>query len=179
MTYRLLAHALGRFAFSMVLFTGVAHAKDRGFVGLDKDGDNKLSRAEVREAAKHVIKQWDADASGRLEEVEFILALFRLWDADGNKKLSATEFRIGHILWNHKAKTRPFSAFDKNRNGSVSETEFEAAARRIKYFQHYDQNGSGRISRGELAGSMMQTFDENRDGHLGENEWPIMAVFAR
>lgn len=156
------------------VWSGAAHAKERGFRALDLDGDERLSREEVRSGAATLLASWDQDGNKRLDEVEFSAALFKLWDSDKSGTLSDYEYRIGHVLWLPSLKLKPLSRFDRNGDGKLQSKEFGRAAGSAGYFAHFDQNKSGRISKGELAGTMMQAFDENRDGVLGVNEWPFV-----
>jgi calcium-dependent protein kinase len=87
------------------------------FRALDKDGNGKLSQAELRSGIKE---------AGVLANIEDIL---EKCDADGNGYVDYTEFLTATINWkNSMSQNRlesAFEAFDLDNNGSISLSEIK------------------------------------------------------
>ncbi len=108
-----------------VLAGGVALAGQGKFSRADKDGDGKVSVAEIDERHKEFLAQADADKDGFVTEAE-MAALRDSHEAD------------------MKAKRFP----DANKDGFVDKVEFDEAQR--ARFAELDKNSDGRISEDEM-----------------------------
>lgn len=121
MNKRLAAAAAVTFA----LAGGVALAGPGKFSKADKDGDGKVSVAEIDERHKEFLAKADADKDGFVTEAEME---------------AMHEARKAEM----QAKRFP----DANKDGFVDRREYEDAAR--ARFAELDKNGDGRVSEEEM-----------------------------
>lgn len=80
------------------------------------------------------------------------------------------------------------SKFDSNANGTIELDEFEALwleqkrSRMVDKFQHFDENGDGQITVGEIAtpmNFMFQHMDRNNDGNITKEEMDQMHRYKK
>ena len=125
------------------------------FKAFDKDGDGKVTRAEVQAGRAERVKAVDADGDGLLSAEEMIAAdLVRekvrvedrvkariaAQDADGDGKLSAAELMVP------PGAARLFDRIDADNDGAVTEAELTQA-------------------RAAMRQKMMDRMQDRRDGH--------------
>ena len=106
------------------------------FKAFDKDGDGKVTRAEVQAGRAERVKGIDADGDGLLSADEMIAAdlaqetariearvkgRIAVQDADGDGKLSAAEMMVP------PGPARLFDRIDADRDGTVTEAELAQA----------------------------------------------------
>jgi Ca2+-binding EF-hand superfamily protein len=71
---------------------GRAHSGE--FARWDRDGNGWLDRDEASDRLVSVFDAYDADASGRVTDLELNDALFREWDADEDGRVEPREWRV-------------------------------------------------------------------------------------
>jgi len=133
--------------------------KGPNFADLDKNGDNVLSQSEVR---------------GRM------LDNFAQLDKDGNGTLSQDE--MPQAKGGHQHKRPTFADLDTNKDGSLSEAEYniqpkghKAKGHQGQYFQKMDKNSDGVLDKTEVRGRLLANFDQldaDNNGTLSPEELP-------
>jgi calmodulin len=121
------------------------------FKAFDKNGDGKLSKAEIKEGCK-IIKP-----SLTEEEIEKLISKY---DFTGDGMFDYAEFLKlleSHILMSNY---ETFKAFDKNGDGKLSKAEIKDACKKImksmsdveieQLINKYDITGDGMIDYGEF-----------------------------
>lgn len=156
---------------------------------LDKDGDGKLSNAEVPEGIRRAFARLDSDGDGMLDKRELArlpragqpnAAFFGRLDRDGDGRLSKEEVP--------EALRERFDRLDANSDGVVSAQEWEmamayrnraaggpgrAAETPKQAFNNQDADADGRLTRSEAKGEFARRFDQldaNKDGKLDLRE---------
>jgi calcium-dependent protein kinase len=128
------------------------------FESLDKNGDGKLSKAELIEGYKNFYSEVDFD----------INELMAQCDADGNGYLEYTEFLAGAMNWhNVMSKQRLLSAFklyDHDGNGKISSKELADTLSGIA------------LDEKEFL-DIMQKADANHDGEIDFEEFEELMKF--
>jgi Ca2+-binding EF-hand superfamily protein len=140
----------------------------QSFTNHDWNGDGRLAGDEVRIGAQRGTN-WDtADHDpDRFERyVSWTAAGFTNLDHNRDRRITANE-------WHFDRET--FRRVDRNRDGSLSETEFLGANYdddRVDSFDDLDWNNNGRVERSEWHGSnpAFTDLDRNRDGALSRFE---------
>lgn len=117
--------------------------------------------------AASLVKRYDADNNGYLEEKEFdgqnnaqyLAAQFAAWDADGDGKVFPTEIEADYARRQAPAMSR-VSAMVNDRGVSL--------------FASLDADGDGRLGLRERnqAGDRLRTYDKNDDGKVTPDEMP-------
>ena len=139
--------------------------KGPNFTDLDKNGDNVLSQEEVQ---------------GRM------LDNFAQLDKDGNGTLSQDEMPIGKNGKQGKSQRhheRPtFAQLDTNKDGNLSEAEYNAKPQGNKdkgherqNFQQMDKNHDGALDKTEVRGRLLANFEQldvDNSGSLSSTELP-------
>ena len=126
------------------------------FARWDVDADQTVTLDEWERRGDEVFTQLDVDASGDLSEGE-VEAGYDLFDINGDGVLTRDEVRSsaidtdgdGVITREEWRGAQMVRAFDANRDGVVSRNEYRE--RRRRSFARYDRDGSGGLSRSELA----------------------------
>lgn len=121
---------------------------------MDTNGDGRISLDEYLTAATTSFKRIDTQSQGSVDATQLA------------KSPAATE----RIL--HRAKAL-VNHLDKAGNGYVTPDEFRVAA--TKRFARLDQNGDGRLTRGEL-GKRFDKLDANHDGVVTQDEFLAAAA---
>jgi Ca2+-binding EF-hand superfamily protein len=141
---------------------------DRSFINHDWNGDGQLSGAEVRVGAQRNTNWEEADhVPNRYERyVSWTQAGFDNLDHNRDGRIAANE-------WHYDTET--FRRVDRNRDGSLDQTEFlgvDVDDARDDNFDDLDWNNNGRVERSEWYGSesVFSSMDRNRDGVLSRFE---------
>jgi Ca2+-binding EF-hand superfamily protein len=146
---------------------------DQSFRNHDWNGDGVLSGDEVRPGAeRRVAKERDElddfDSPDREYELrDWTAANFRNIDHNKDNRITRDEWHFDR---------EGFRRADHNRDGVISRTEFLGGGDedddREDRFRVLDENGDGRIARGEWHGSVRQfnALDDNRDGFISRAE---------
>ena len=108
-------------------------------------------------------------------------------DLDHDGKVTLSEFKTMEA----KREARMFARLDTNKDGKISQAEFEAAPRREpqpgetprpagmrgRFFQMMDTNGDGVVTKAEMEAAGQRRFDmadTNHDGWLSKGEMILM-----
>ncbi len=95
---------------------------------------------------------WDADESGDLYQNEVAMGFFDQWDTDDNGLLTREEYNIGVAKYPALADWTPFfNDWDDDEDGFVSVAEFGAGFADSEYFDEWDVNGNGTLSKSECT----------------------------
>jgi Ca2+-binding EF-hand superfamily protein len=166
----------------------VAALRTPRFAALDKDRDGRIGRAEWN-GGDDGFNQLDADGDGWLSRAEFAppparaeerpadekLAgapmqgdskeLFQRGDRNGDGKITkaeAIDTKLGKL----------FAAIDKDKNGEISEREFQDAyAELMRQASARDEGKSGRKERKNSYTIPFDEWDKDRDGKLSQDEF--------
>ena len=140
----------------------------RSFDVHDWNGDGRLSGQEVAIGAQRNTNWEDADhLPNRFEQnVTWTQAGFNNLDHNRDRRITANE-------WHFDVET--FRRVDRNRDGSLDQTEFLGQGRedlRGDNFDNLDENNNGRVERSEWYGGadVFNELDRNRDGVLSRFE---------
>ncbi len=147
------------------------------FSTLDASGDSYLDADEVAEWVddKGVFRSWDEDADSELDRDEIAGNAFSLWDRDGNGRVSQQEWETATDLWYPSgANFRVYRDWDGDGDSELDADEFReefdtstlgeswrvdtfnAETFKQAYFELYDVDDDGRVSRTEwIDGSRM------------------------
>lgn len=107
---------------------------------LDRDGDGKVSRAEVEQFRIERFQIADANNDGQVSVAEYV-----------DEYAGRLERRIENERTSHVEQTRTrFKSLDKNNDGSVSWEEYKASGDRA--FVRFDPENSGRVIATESHG---------------------------
>jgi Ca2+-binding EF-hand superfamily protein len=122
---------------------------ERGFRGLDRNRDNRVTRAE-----------WPFDREG-----------FRRADHNGDGVITRTEFFSQDQVDDDRGD--PFPYLDANRDGRISRDEWHGSPTR---FAMLDENHDGFVTRFEMLGTtppsdLFTSLDSNRNGFITFDEW--------
>ena len=107
----------------------------------------------VAEPVALLAVSFDKDGDGLTTTIEREAGLRALWpraDADGSGVLSPLEFNAWRAIWLGNADGRPgHVTFDRNVDNRITAEEFmEGFERELR---HFDKDGDGALSRGELV----------------------------
>ncbi len=140
------------------------------FSTLDASGDSYLDVDEIAEWVddKGPFRSWDEDADSELDRDEISGNAFSLWDSDNNGRISEQEWKRGTDLWYpDKVTVRVFGDWDGDGDSELDGDEFKerfdvsalgeswqtdtlgAETFKKAYFELYDVNDDGRVSRAE------------------------------
>jgi Ca2+-binding EF-hand superfamily protein len=112
---------------------------------VDLDGDGALSQAEVREVLKAQLpidcNLWD----------EQLPSLWREWDRDGDGTVDQTEL-LGLVEYARRAMPR---------GADAPIPDIRRFAR--QWFTHFDEDGGGTLSKGEVTRALIKTFRQPED----------------
>jgi Ca2+-binding EF-hand superfamily protein len=151
---------------------------------LDKDGDQRLGRAEVRaDLVARAFAYADRNGDGLIDERELDALVravdqrlaerdrgaeqprayrvpFDAWDKNGDGRLAIEEWVDERHL---------FPRVDADRDAAVTRDEIERYRRSVEgttFFERFDLDGDGRVTRGEFAGPPggFRRADRNGDG---------------
>jgi hypothetical protein len=128
----------------------------------------------------------DTDGDGRVSQAEFVAArTARLSEADANRDGQVTREEAQAAWQANRSERRGqmFARLDTDRNGSISEAEFEAArperaGRGGQRMQRQERRAGRAFARGPVqveqartrASEAFATLDADRDGYLSEIE---------
>ncbi len=147
------------------------------FTTLDTSGDSYLDTDEIAEWVddKGTFRSWDEDVDSELDRDEIAGNAFSLWDSDGNGTVSQQEWQTATDLWYPSgANFRVYSDWDGDGDSELDADEFReefdsstlgeswradtlnAETFKKAYFELYDLDDDGRVSRSEwMDGSRM------------------------
>ena len=156
--------------------TAPAAATAAGFDTLDANGDSYLDEDEIRESADvdSVFDTWNADADSELDRDQIPGNAFRLWDRDGNKKISEEEWRSGTELW--YPENVDVVVFDDADGDGDSELDADEFAER------FDISGLGEawtppsFDKARFKRAYFDLYDTNDDGRVSKDEWEYGAT---
>jgi len=128
----------------------------------------------------------DADADGRVSQAEFVTArTARLTEADANRdgQVTREEAQAAHQANRSERRGQMFARLDTDRNGAISQSEFDAArperaGRGGQRMQRQERLAGRAFARGPVqielsrsrATQAFATLDADRDGYLSEIE---------
>ncbi len=140
------------------------------FSTLDASGDSYLDTDEVAEWVDDtgVFRSWDEDADSELDRDEIAGNAFSLWDSDNNGTVSQQEWETATDLWYPGgANFRVFRDWDGDGDSELDADEFreefdastlgeswrvdafDAETFKKAYFELYDLDDDGRVTRSE------------------------------
>ncbi len=133
----------------------------RLFELLDRDGDDRVTLAEVLEARQERRARLDLDGDGAVEQEEFVAGV--------DKSLAR---RIDRLEESQRPRAkRMLERLDSDGDGRVSETERSAWVGRM--FERLDTNGDARLTQDETRARVERMFaraDVNGDGAIDRQE---------
>ncbi|MCA3718094.1 MAG: EF-hand domain-containing protein [Brevundimonas sp.] len=128
----------------------------------------------------------DADADGRVSQAEFVTArTARLTEADANRdgQVTREEAQAAHQANRSERRGQMFARLDTDRNGAISQSEFDAArperaGRGGQRMQRQERRAGRAFAQGPVqieqarsrATQAFATLDADRDGYLSEIE---------
>ena len=128
----------------------------------------------------------DADADGRVSQAEFVTArTARLTEADANRdgQVTREEAQAAHQANRSERRGQMFARLDTDRNGAISQSEFDAArperaGRGGQRMQRQERRAGRAFAQGPVqieqalsrATHAIATLDADRDGYLSEIE---------
>lgn len=115
----------------------------------DKDGDGKLTQAEIDERSNE---------------------LFAAADTNGDGRVTLEEFKVAFVATAVTPKVRAFQKLDRDGDGKVTEAEYNARAERM--MSRMDRRKDDDDDRGPRRGMRpgMEAFDTDGDGNLSPDE---------
>ena len=146
------------------------------FGTLDANGDSYLDDDEIAESADvdSVFDSWNADADSELDRDQIPGNAFRLWDRDGNKKISEQEWRSGTELWYPEdVDVVVFDDADGDGDSELDADEFE---------ERFDISGLGEawtprsFDKASFKRAYFELYDINDDGRVSKAEWEYGAT---
>jgi Ca2+-binding EF-hand superfamily protein len=128
----------------------------------------------------------DADTDGRVSQAEFVTArTARLTEADANRdgQVTREEAQAAHQANRSERRGQMFARLDTDRNGAISQSEFDAArperaGRGGQRMQRQERRAGRAFAQGPVqieqarsrATQAFATLDADRDGYLSEIE---------
>lgn len=159
----------------VALLTGCRSSKNvEEFTAWDFDRDHRVVAAEfdrgLRESRQ--FDRWDLDSDGELNDTEFARAAFTNWDAGGDGTIDAQEYARAMTAWYPRSATLyTLDQWDYDKDGSVSQLEFEREFFRTGIYRTWDGNRDGEIAYQEFVDGLYATWDQNQDGALDDVEF--------
>jgi Ca2+-binding EF-hand superfamily protein len=164
--------------------------RERRFGAIDTDKSQSIAWEEYLAQGRHQFAVLDRDRDGRVTRAEFEAALAGSAPppASGRTDVTPPQLERPPIERPPARGPRPppptddrqlrasFERIDKDRNGSISLNELDAA--RLEAFQQMDTNGDGRLSRAEIvaargdaAAARFTEIDLNKDSFVSRPEF--------
>ncbi len=148
------------------------------FLGLDTDGDGRLTlpelsrRSRLKDFVASAHAAVDTDHDGVVVFSEFKAGQQRMeflaWDRDGNGLLSLREFHVGAVPWVSPRRSKAvFSALDRDGDSSIN-LEESAGTRGLKQFLDYDRDEDAIVT--------LDEFGKTRYPSAGEGQ--LAGLFA-
>ena len=163
---------------TMMTLAMAAPAAAQDLTPFDSDADGTLDASELRAAfaARGVAAGLDVDGDDLLAPVELAEALHALWDTDENGTLSVGEWDDGVDQWfGEDPVNLAVEVWDRDGDGSVSETELALALEETELFATFDADADGLLGDEELADMTLGTAE---DGLLLEEEDSLLVDMA-
>lgn len=147
-------------------------AKMTRFSKLDADGDGMLDEREIRSGIGPLFDNWDFDENDELVDLEIVHGLFSAWDVDGDDQIDKIEFERGKAIWLPDDASVSYEDFDEDGDHEVTLVDFTQGFY-TKNIAVYDTDAEPSLTSAELADAMLAAYDEDRDGKLSKQEWPM------
>lgn len=104
-----------------------------------------------------------------LHELGFGFFLFVMVDALGGYDVSRDEW--DKFVADFGIKNQKWTEWDEDKNGVVSDQEFDEAIRKSGLFRKWDTNKNAILDKGEFASGVFSRWDNNKDGKLNREEY--------
>lgn len=140
--------------------------EDDEFEVLDANDDEFLDVDEIPEnEGREVFLAWDTDRNAVLDRDEIHGTAFKLWDINRDGRISEAEWTQNADVWYSRPVVEAFADWDNDGDSELDADEFserfdlsavgdrwagetlEEAAFKDAYFELYDANNDGRVSR--------------------------------
>ena len=142
------------------------------FTELDANEDALLDQDEFGAGLEEsgIYEEWDADASGDLNQEEFQAGAFDAWDTDDDEALSEDEFAGASEQWYEQNEAGTFEEWDTNDNGLLDQDEFNQGAETTGLYDEWDANEDEALGEDEFGEGMYARADLDEDAGLSEEE---------
>jgi Ca2+-binding EF-hand superfamily protein len=142
------------------------------FEVFDRNGDRQISKQELRTGIGPLFDDWDYDANDELVDLEIVHGMFNAWDVDGDDEIDEVEFENGKTMWLPDDTSVRYGDFDLDGRPEVTLTEFVTTIR-TSDMSLYNLDADAPLTSYELAEAMLAVYDDDRDGALSREEWPL------
>ncbi len=122
-----------------------------------------------RMTAEEILKRFDKNGDGKLDEDEAAAAHEAMLDAQMQRRAAATAAKPGQIP------PRLLAMFDRNHDGQLDDAE---RAEMRKYLETHGPAGGGGALMG-MRQEIVRRFDQNHDGKIDDAEWAELGPVLR
>ncbi len=148
------------------------------YSGWDKDDDRRLERAEFTQAYVNsgYFTKWSPDG-GPISYEEFYQLMYNAVDDDSSRTIKPDEFYRQLESFALQGFTEHFRVWDNDRNGVLTEKEFNQKIAQTAFACQWDSNNDNVLSVAEMGTGMFYRCDLNDNGWIDPDEFDYWRYF--
>ncbi len=146
------------------------------FEEFDKNMDEKWDNEEFKNFFESNFSEFDTDNDGNLDANEFYAINFRYVDKDNDKTVSPEEWNEGYNYL-YGTYESDFDIFDADKDGILDTDEWNIGLADSEWFNDFDENDDGKISAEEWENGLFESWDDNQDGFIDNDEYTSQSVY--
>lgn len=147
--------------------------EDAAFDRWDRNDNGALSEWELKRGIGFVYEGWDYDGNDEIMDLEVARGVFDAWDIDGDEDIDMVEFRNGTDVWFPEEYEARYVDWDLDGDAELSYYETASGLWGADWYDPYDDDSDGMITRDELAEGLLATLDRDVSGAIERDEWPL------